>query len=205
MQTITVAAQKGGAGKTAVSRSLAAIAAAEGRRVLLVDLDPQGTTRRWLKRRTADDPVMLEADPEPHQVPEVLRKLRDGDHFDLVIIDTPPTVPPWLSEVMASSNLVLIPARASTDDLDAVGATIAAATKAGAPLAFVLTMINPRASLTDAVARALAQHGRVAPVNIGNRVVYQEVGGSGESVVEARDPKARDEMQELWNYVKGIL
>jgi len=203
MKTLVVAAQKGGAGKTALSRNLAAVAAEDGQRVLLIDLDPQGTTRRWLERRQADEPTMLDADPEPGEIPGVLARL--NGHFDLVVIDTPPTVPAWMSDVMGSSDLVLIPARASTDDLDAIGATIGAASRAGASIAFVMTMINPRAALTDAVARALAQHGRVAPVNIHSRVVYAEIGGSGESVVEARDPKALEEMKRLWGYVQEVM
>lgn len=205
MKICTIAAQKGGAGKTAISRNLAAVAAADGRRVLLVDLDPQGTTRRWLERRKADEPSMLESDPDPEQLPGILKQVGQGDHFDLVLVDTPPTVPAWMPDVMAASDLILIPARASTDDLDAIGATIGAAREARAEIAFVLTMVNPRASITDAVARALAQHGRVAPVNINSRVVYSEIGGSGDSVVEARDPKALEEMRQLWTYVKEIL
>ena len=51
----------------------------------------------------------------------------------------------------------------------------------------------------------LAQHGRLAPVNIAQRVIYAETGATGQGVTETKDQKARAEIATVWNYVKGIL
>lgn len=47
--------QKGGVGKSTIAVNLAAIAAARGRRALLVDLDTQANATRYLMGRTLDD------------------------------------------------------------------------------------------------------------------------------------------------------
>jgi len=45
MKTILIAAQKGGADKTALARNLSVAAAQNGLRVLCLDLDPQGSLK----------------------------------------------------------------------------------------------------------------------------------------------------------------
>lgn len=203
MKTLLISSQKGGSGKTALARNLSVAAAVDGRRVLLIDLDPQRTARRWLERRQADEPAMLDQDPEPSELAAALKGA--ARHFDLVVVDTPPSVPDWLSDAMTLADLVLVPVKPSADDLDSVGATIGAAKRAGAAIVFCLSMVKPRVAITAEATRSLAQHGRIAPVNIGDRVVFAEVGATGSSVMEVKDLKAREEIVGLWQYLREIL
>ena len=74
----------------------------------------------------------------------------------------------------------------------------------GVPFAFVLSQ-TPRARITEEATRVLAQHGRLAPVNIAQRVAYAETGATGQGVTETKDKKAGIEIAAVWDYVKEIL
>ena len=50
-KVLTLAQQKGGAGKTTLVAQLAVAFGARGKSVALVDIDPQGSLTRWFKAR----------------------------------------------------------------------------------------------------------------------------------------------------------
>jgi chromosome partitioning protein len=58
MKKIVIVNSKGGSGKTTIAINLAATLAAEGGKPALLDLDPQGSSTRWLGQRPADRPVI---------------------------------------------------------------------------------------------------------------------------------------------------
>ena len=88
MYVLVLASQKGGAGKTTLSRHLAVEAerAGEGP-VVLIDADPQGGLAGWWNRRQAESPVFFASRLE--DLPKHIKQARAGG-FKLVIIDTPP-------------------------------------------------------------------------------------------------------------------
>ena len=56
MQRIVVLNPKGGSGKTTIAINLASYYAVHGLRPVLMDFDPQGSTMRWLKKRSIQQP-----------------------------------------------------------------------------------------------------------------------------------------------------
>lgn len=74
MRTVAIANQKGGCGKTTVSINLAACLAREGRRTLLVDMDPQGHCALGLA--VPEDQVEL-------SIADVLRTATAPDKIDI--------------------------------------------------------------------------------------------------------------------------
>ena len=60
MQIFSFVNQKGGCGKTTAAVNFAAALVAKGRRVLLVDLDPQAHATMALGWAVDDEPVLLE-------------------------------------------------------------------------------------------------------------------------------------------------
>lgn len=202
MKVVVITAQKGGSGKTTLSRNLSVVAAQDGMRVLCIDLDPQQSLRQWWQSRTTEQPAMLNNDPTPSSMHATMQALEGK--FDLVVIDTPPAAPEWMKHVLSEADLAIVPVRPSPDDLRAVGATISALNYAKLPFVFVLSQ-TPRARLTEEAARALAQHGRVSPTNIAQRVSFAETGASGQGVTETADSRAAAEITETWKYLKGLL
>src|ERR1044071_3865213 len=136
MHIIVVASQKGGAGKTTLSRSLAVAAQQTAGPVALLDTDPQGSLTSWWNRRETETPVLVKIDPV--DLDNGISQL-EAAGIEYLFIDTPPSVHPEIAQLLARATLAVIPVRPSPDDLDAVGDTLSLIEAAGCPFVFVLT------------------------------------------------------------------
>src|SRR5271170_4665593 len=89
---ITIAQQKGGAGKTTLAAHLALAWASAGRRVAVIDIDPQASLSTWFQHRrerlraTAPD-IDVAAITGWRVTAEVERQARN---HDVVLVDSPP-------------------------------------------------------------------------------------------------------------------
>src|SRR6266487_2069519 len=118
MDILTIASQKGGAGKTTLAAHLAVEAERCGAGpVAVVDTDPQGSLAAWWNQRVADTPLF--AAVEVAQLADHMVALQ-RQRVNLVVIDTPPALLDVIRAAIAVADLVLIPARPSPHDLRAV-------------------------------------------------------------------------------------
>jgi chromosome partitioning protein len=204
MRILTMASQKGGAGKTTLAAHLAVEAERTGAGpVAVVDTDPQGSLVAWWNSREAPTPLF--AAVEIARLPAHLRTL-ERHPVNLVVIDTPPALTPLIQAAIAVADLVVIPARPSPRDLRAVGVIVELAEAAGMPFCFVVNGATPRTTIAQDAIRALAQHGRVAPVTIHQRIDFAASMVDGRTVGEL-NPRSRsaDELAALWMYVNTQL
>lgn len=206
-QVLTLAQQKGGAGKTTLAVNMAAAAKAAGLSVALLDTDPQGSLGRWFmtRRERLGDPGVEFATASAWGVSYECEKLR-GLH-DLVIIDTPPKVDADLRPALREAALILVPVSASHLDLWAVDGVLDLIRREQRPARLVLNRAAPRTRLAATLDEAMAE----LPVpraesTLKNRVAYAESLGAGTSVVETapRGPAAA-EIGALWAEVTALM
>jgi chromosome partitioning protein len=127
MQRILVLNPKGGSGKTTVATNLAGYFATQGDHPLLSDNDPQGSSTRWLKKRTTEQPLIhgVAAFERNSRVTRAwaLRIPPDAGH---VIVDTPAAVPPQeLSDITKNADAIIVPVLPSDIDIHACSKCIA--------------------------------------------------------------------------------
>lgn len=210
VKVVMLAKQKGGAGATTLARELGVAAAADGQRVVFVDLDPQASLSKWWNRRTSGhegEPNPALASPAPEELVDVLARLRAAKAADLVVIDVPPSVHVFLAKVMAAADVVLVPVRPTSDDFDALPDIIDLIEASGRRYSFVLTQA-PAGRRVRAVEEALpilARQGRVAPI-VRFRVDFPASAAEGRTATEtAPSGKAAAEIAELWGFVSAEL
>ena len=204
MRTIVIASPKGGTGKSTLTGHLAVEAERQGSGpVAIVDTDPQGTLSDWWNARQTPTPLFAAADIA--QLRSHLEALREHG-IELVIIDTPPAFTQTTHRTLALADLVVVPVRPSPHDLRAIGAVIEAVEQQGKPFVFVVNAAIPRTHIALDAVRALAQHGKVAPVTIHNRIDFATSMVDGRTAGELNEKsRSAGEVAELWVYVNEQL
>lgn len=185
-KVITIAQQKGGAGKTTLVAHLAVAWSQRGNRVAIVDVDPQGSLTEWHKLREKRlgegyTGLTFTAISGWRVGSEVSRLKRN---HDLIIIDSPPHIETEARTAIRSADLLVVPVQPSPTDLWATQATINLADNEKVPYRVVLNRVAANSRLAQTIASGLPN---LAAATLGNRVLFASSLLEGRSVTES-DP-----------------
>ena len=206
MYRLLMASPKGGSGKTTMARNLASAAAHDGLRVVTADLDPQATLTAWSRRRPKNLPAI------PHirvawQDADALLDDAELGEFELVIIDTPPSIetqPAAFQQLLDASVLIVVPTRPSFDDAESVAPFLRHLRERGRPAVALMNFVKPRVNV-NAVKSYLLKAGELCPVEVMDRTDYWRAGAKGIGLIDVPKHAGGEEMRAVWSFVRSRI
>lgn len=206
MKTIAILNQKGGVGKTTLSINLARAIQLAQCSVVLIDADPQGSSRDW---NSANEGKVLPVIGLDRKTIEVDIKHIQG--YEYAIIDGAPQLREMTVAVIKSADVVLIPIQPSPLDIWATSDLIElikdrqAITDNKLKAAFIVSRQIQNTTVGKEVRDVLEQSGIKVFLNgTFQRVAYSDTLATGGTALDV-DGKAKDEMEsitnELWEFI----
>ena len=197
--------QKGGVGKSTLSRALATSAAAAGTMVTIADLDiQQETVKRWADRReeygAGSEVIVAGYDTAKEAMDSVA-----GEN-QLLIIDAPPRASRGTLEIARRADLVVQPTGPGVDDLDPAILLFHELSRAGIPAdKLVMALCRVASKGEEELARRYIEKAgyTVLPGSILERTAYREAHNRGLSISELKDLDANSRV--LMHGLLGLI
>jgi chromosome partitioning protein len=197
MTIITVAQQKGGAGKSTLTANLAVTFVQMGKKVAIIDIDPQKSLTMWHEIRTKKygegfTGITFANISGWRVTSEISRFVND---HDIILIDSPPQIETDAKTAIKYADLILIPVQPSPTDIWATKPTIDLARQEKKPVFTVLNRVPNNSLLAKKLENQLVN---LLKTRIGNRVTFASSMIDGKTVIEV-DPKstAAEEIKDL--------
>ena len=207
MKVISVLNQKGGSGKTTIATHLARAIQLKGFSVLLVDSDPQGSSRDWAAVNEENPVPVVGIDR-----PTIERDLKRIAEKDYVIIDGAPQAADLAISAIKASDIIIIPVQpspydiwATSDLVDLVKQRIEM-TDGKLKAAFVVSRTIKGTKIGKEISVALSDYGLpVLDTSITQRVIYPTSASMGSSVLDEEPTgEASKEINNLTNEILSI-
>jgi chromosome partitioning protein len=210
MRTIAITINKGGVGKTMLTKTLATAATAAGMNVLVLDMDTQQNATTWGRRRRTkqqEKPLPLARFITEHDLSEELQRAESAG-CDLVLIDTPPGRSSEAPAAVEAADLVLIPFWNDQDAYEGAAKTAVLARRMGKTAFGVLNFATPNSRTHEDTARTVLQAIPLpmAPVILHRYDVHRVANINGLTAQEMEPESiAADEIAALWGWLSAVL
>lgn len=208
MKIIACINEKGGSGKTTLATNLATALHRAGRKVVLVDADPQGSARDWREASPPDAelPPVIAID-RPQMLQNSLQTLANND---FVVIDGPAKAESMAAAIVRVAHVALVVIQPSGVDLWASAATvklIRSKIEVGGQIdaAFVVNRASGTTKLSRLVKEGDWNDYGIDQMDstIGNRVAFAQALTDGISVYDLADGQAKAEIDLLIQELEG--
>lgn len=206
-KVLAVIGQKGGSGKTTTALGLAVEGVKAGRRVAVIDLDPQATAAKWGDRREdKESPAVVSC--QAARLSQVLAAAAEQG-AQLVIIDTPGKSSDAAIAAVKAADLILVPIQPHMFDietLESVAEILGLAGKKPGAAAVVVTRAPIQGKRHDDTREALEGKGYAFAPVLFQRAAHGDASNIGQTASEYEPGgKAALEMHQLYKYISIAL
>jgi chromosome partitioning protein len=207
-KVVAVTINRGGTGKTMITRSLATAAAAAGLTVLILDMDTQQNSTNWRRRRPEELTLPLVQFTTENDLEQTIDRARAAE-CDLIVIDTPPGRSTEAAAAVEAADLVLIPCSPEVESFEGLPRTARLVRTTGKPAFVVPNLVNPTSIGEDQSIRGVAEAQGLPSVPVTFHrytVAHREGSLRGKTAREIQpDSKAAAEIDALWSWICAEL
>jgi chromosome partitioning protein len=205
MKTIVFAATKGGTGKSSLAYNLA-IKAAEKHQVLIGDLDPQRSLKRyWEKRGELINPRLVS---NIQSLPQSIKLLTEaGYDREYMVCDTPGSLMPVIRDALSAADCIVLPTQPSPMDWTAQEAVADLVEEMGLRdrTIFVVNKVTEsKSGLVEQAKEFFALRTKYPILVIKHRAEYARAVEKGRAGCEL-NKDANTEIGKLWKLVQTVI